>query len=161
MIGGTSLTKEQADAICELIADGASVRNICLMPDMPSRWTVMEALRNDAEFANQYARAREMQADTLAAEILEIADDGTRDMRVDDEGREIVDHDHIARSRLRVHARQWFAGKVAPKKYGDKLELASNPDNPVIPAETASSRDIARGMLLLIAKAEKEADEPA
>ncbi|HEY5808152.1 MAG TPA: hypothetical protein VIT67_09310, partial [Povalibacter sp.] len=33
-----------------------------------------------------------------------------------------IDHDVIARSRLRVDARKWYAGKLHPKKYGDKVQ---------------------------------------
>lgn len=67
-------------------------------------------------------RAREAQADLLAEQILQIADDGTNDTQTDDEGRVRVDQDVIARSRLRVDARKWLASKMAPKKYGDKIE---------------------------------------
>ncbi|HCE6991259.1 TPA: hypothetical protein NOV39_001187 [Pseudomonas aeruginosa] len=66
-------------------------------------------------------RAREAQADTLAEEILQIADDGSNDTYTDDEGRTHVDYDHISRSKLRVDARKWLASKMAPKKYGDRI----------------------------------------
>jgi terminase small subunit-like protein len=46
------------------------------MPDMA---TVFRWLARHAEFRDQYARAREVQADYLAEEILEIADDGRND----------------------------------------------------------------------------------
>ena len=125
------VTPEQQTLICERIASGMSMRAICEMNDVPARSTVHEALAIDAKFADQYRRAREIQADLYAAEIIEIADDGTRDMRIDDEGNEVVDHDHIARSRLRVDARKWAASKLAPKKYGDKVELSGDAANPI------------------------------
>ncbi len=34
-----------------------------------------------------------------------------------------VNGEHIQRSRLRIDARKWMASKLAPKKYGEKLEL--------------------------------------
>lgn len=77
-----------------------------------------------ADFVQQYARAREVQAETMAEEMLAIADDGINDTCQDADGRTIVNHDVIARSRLRVDARKWLASKLAPKKYGDRLELA-------------------------------------
>jgi hypothetical protein len=120
----SSFTQEIADVICEGIADGKSLRSICLADDMPSKSAVFRWLADDARqsFRDQYARAREAQADALFDEILSIADDGANDSYKDDEGRVKVDQDVIARSRLRVDARKWMAGKLRPKVYGDKIQ---------------------------------------
>ena len=74
------------------------------------------------DFSEQYARAREAQADKLAEEILAIADDGRSDTYLDGEGNEKTDSEVIQRSKLRVEARKWLASKMAPKKYGDKIQ---------------------------------------
>ncbi len=104
---------------------------------MPSASTVCRWLGQHEAFREQYARAREAQADTLFDEILEIADDGTNDYVIrkgEGEDVERVDHDHIARSRLRVDARKWMASKLQPKKYGDKVQQElSGPDGGPIP----------------------------
>ena len=73
------------------------------------------------DFTEQYARAREAQADKLAEEILAIADDGRSDTYLDAEGNEKTDNEAIQRSKLRVEARKWLASKMAPKKYGEKV----------------------------------------
>lgn len=73
------------------------------------------------EFSEQYARAREAQADKLAEEALQIADDGRSDTYLDAEGNERTDTEVIQRSKLRVDTRKWLASKMAPKKYGDKV----------------------------------------
>ena len=117
----SSFTQEKADAICERLAEGESLRSICKGEDMPNKSTVMRWLADNEAFRDQYARAREAQADHLAEEILQIADDGSNDTYQTDDG-EAVNHDVIARSRLRVDARKWLASKMAPKKYGDKLQ---------------------------------------
>lgn len=70
-----------------------------------------------------YARAREQQADKLVADMLQIADDGLNDTYQDDNGNVRTDQDVIGRSRLRVEARKWLAGKMNAKKYGDRLNL--------------------------------------
>ena len=70
-----------------------------------------------------YARAREQQADKLVADMLEIADFGLNDTYQDDNGNVRTDQDVVARSRLRVEARKWLAGKMNAKKYGDRLNL--------------------------------------
>lgn len=118
----SEFTQQVADAICERIADGESLRAICLDDDMPGKATVFRWLAADKAFQDQYARARETQADTLFDEILSISDDGTNDSYKDEDGNPRTDHDVIARSRLRVDARKWMAGKLRPKVYGDKIE---------------------------------------
>lgn len=114
-----------ADEICDSLAEGSSLRNICLALNMPSKTTVMRWLSDDnnVSFRDQYARAREAQADFYAEEVIQIADDGANDTYVDEDGNKRTDQDVIARSRLRVDARKWYAGKLAPKKYGDKVDV--------------------------------------
>lgn len=118
----SDFTEEITAKICERIANGESLRRICLDDGMPVMSTVFQWLTRHEMFKEQYAHAREAQADTLADEIVDIADDGSRDYKVDEDGRQLVDHDHITRSRLRVDARKWIASKLKPKKYGDKVE---------------------------------------
>jgi len=72
-------------------------------------------------FRENYARARQDQADFLAEEIVQIADDGSNDTYLTEDGPK-TNQDVIARSRLRVDARKWYASKLAPKKYGEKVE---------------------------------------
>ncbi|GLU25538.1 hypothetical protein [Brucella sp. NBRC 12950] len=71
--------QEMADAICERIADGDSLRTICAEESFPARSTVFKWLSQHTAFADQYARAREAQADAIFDDILEIADDGSND----------------------------------------------------------------------------------
>lgn len=116
---------EIASIICERISGGRSLLDICTDKDMPTRRTVYSWLRDNADFQEQYRIAREMQADTLFDEILQIADDARNDwMEVhgkDDIGWK-ANQEHVQRSRLRIDSRKWAAGKLAPKKYGERLE---------------------------------------
>lgn len=123
MAGVSEYTQEIASAICERIAEGASLRSICRDEAMPAQSTVFKWLVQQPAFAEQYAHAREAQADALADEIIDIADDGKRDSYKDADGVEHVDHDHIARARLRVDSRKWIASKLKPKKYGEKQDI--------------------------------------
>ena len=50
-----------------------------------------------------------------------IADDASGDYVTTSDGKRIVDHENIQRSRLRVDARKWAAARLAPKKYGDHI----------------------------------------
>jgi hypothetical protein len=136
----SSFTQEIADIICTRLGDGESLRGICSGDDMPDKSTVMRWLADNLVFRDQYARAREVQADTMAEEILEISDDGTNDwMERRSEAEKgagvetgwVLNGEHVQRSRLRVDARKWLASKMAPKKYGDKMQLGGDADNPV------------------------------
>ena len=116
-------TPELGAAICEQIADGVAIRAIADKQGMPAMSTMMLWLDGrQPAFSEQYARAREAQADKMAEEILQIADDGRNDTYIDKDGNQRTDTDVIARSKLRVDARKWLASKMAPKKYGDKIE---------------------------------------
>ena len=89
---------------------------------MSNRSVSRSADRTPAGVRDQYARAREEQADKLFREIIEIADDASGDYVTTSDGKRIVDHENIQRSRLRVDARKWAAARLAPKKYGDRVE---------------------------------------
>ena len=124
----TDYSAELATSICEKLAEGKSLRGICADESMPAESTVRKWAIEDREgFYAQYARARETQADVLAEEIVQISDEQA--VCYSETGN-AFDPD-VNRDRLRIDARKWFASKVAPKKYGDKLELAGNPENPI------------------------------
>ncbi|HDS1087092.1 TPA: terminase small subunit protein [Stenotrophomonas maltophilia] len=123
----SKFTPNLADAICELLVDGKSLRTICSTAKMPSRSTVIRWLAENEAFRNQYARARELQADTLAEEILDIADKAVLGERLKKDGKgkvlERQTGDMVERSKLMIDARKWYAGKLQPKKYGERVAL--------------------------------------
>lgn len=133
-VGQVRFNPATCERICELISTGNSLRSICEKPGMPTMTTVLRWLADDdkAEFRGQYVRAREAQADFMAEDILAIADEectmvradkhGTKDDDGDGNTEVVFDPTAVARNRLRVDARKWLAAKMAPKKYGDKIE---------------------------------------
>src|SRR5271156_2609001 len=132
-IGRPSLfTTELGDAICNRIADGESLRAICAEVEMPDKATVWLSAEGNKDFRNQYSRAREAQADSLVDDILLIADDARNDwMKRNGENAAGYQENGevLRRSALRIDARKWLAGKMAPKKYGDKQQVEhSGPD---------------------------------
>lgn len=133
----SSYTPEVAEEICQQIAHSdQGLERICKQDGMPDPATVYRWLTTHPDFRENYARAREMQGEFLALQIVAIADDGSADVvtryREDGSEYQAVDQEHIQRSRLRVDARKWLAGKLAPKKYGDRLELAGDQENPLV-----------------------------
>lgn len=111
----TDFTSELANAICERLADGESLRSICRADAMPNKATVFRWLAADEAFSDQYARARESQADSLFDEMLEIADSAT-----------IADAVQVQQAKLKVETRKWMAGKLRPKAYGEKQTVDVN-----------------------------------
>lgn len=115
MPGGrpTDYSLELTAAICERLAVGESLRSICRDDAMPSMASIFLWLSKHPEFSEQYARAREAQAESHADRIVEIADDDT------------IDPNH---KRIMVDARKWVASKLKPKRYGDKAEVEHKGD---------------------------------
>ena len=109
----SGFTQAVADAICVELASGVSLRAICRRDDMPCVDTVLKWVKKFPSFAEQYASAREAQADTIFDEILDIADDP-----------KITDSEAVQVAKMRIDARKWMAGKMRPKKYGERLDLA-------------------------------------
>jgi hypothetical protein len=120
----SSYTKQVGDEICLRLADGESLRKICESEDMPSKTSVFRWLADEKNkaFRDQYALARELQADSLFDEMLDIADESVGDSYEDSNGNERINHEVVQRSKLRIDTRKWLAGKLRPKVYGDKAD---------------------------------------
>lgn len=118
----TIKTPELLEAICAGISLGKSARAMCIEAGISQR-VLWNWLASDAELMKQYLRAKELGVDAYAEEIIEISDDGSRDTYTDEKGKEVIDREVIARSQLRIDARKWYASRLAPKKYGDKLSV--------------------------------------
>jgi len=117
-------SQEIGTEICERLASGNSLRNICKASDMPSDRAVYRWLASNEAFRQQYAHAREIQADTLADEILDISNTTVLGVKTKTtaDGVETTEGDMIEHRRLQVDARKWLASKMAPKKYGDRMD---------------------------------------
>lgn len=138
----SEFTQDIANKICKLLAGGDSLRAICRQEDMPHITTVYDWMFKFPSFAEQYTRAREEQADTLADEIIAIADeDPTLQEFRDKDGNLVdikVDSGYVAYQKQRIEARKWTAMKLKPKKYGDKVIHAGDAENPVAVEQNVS-----------------------
>ncbi|VWC95836.1 hypothetical protein BLA39750_02216 [Burkholderia lata] len=88
----------------ELLADAAPAEGISVT-------TFHKVLASERELAVAYARAKEIRADLLADEALKIVDDPEIDAQ---------------RARNQMTMRQWLAAKLAPKTYGERIDLNVN-----------------------------------
>ena len=118
----TIKTPELLNAIFAGISLGRSARAMCVEVGISQR-VLWNWLASDEELMRQYLRAKELCVDAYAEEIIEISDDGSRDTHIDEKGREVINREVIARAQLRIDARKWYAARLAPKKYGDKLPV--------------------------------------
>lgn len=107
--------KAHIPAVLAAIAEGASLRTACKDLGFKAP-TFLDWVKADKNLAEQYAHARELQAEHYAEQIIEIADTTLDPVK----------------GRLQVDARKWIASKLLPKKYGDKLDLTT--DGKALPA---------------------------
>jgi hypothetical protein len=155
----TVFTQEIADTICKRMMQGETLRQIVRDDAMPCRSSVHNWLATNKAFMDQYAQAREFQADTIFDEMFDIADDGRNDWMLQQRGEddvEVVNHEHIQRSKLRIDTRKWALARMAPKKYGEKVEttLRGDADAPL----EVEDRSVARQIAYLLAGAVRAND---
>ena len=94
------------EEICERLVEGESLTAICRDAAMPSRNTVYEWIVANEGFANDYARARRLQADTFADEIQEVA----KNLALLPEHKRII-----------VDVMKWRAARQNWRAWGDKV----------------------------------------
>ncbi len=122
-------TEELAEEICDRLAAGESLREICRDAHMPDEKAVrLWVIDRPDTFAPRYTRAREFGCDSLAEQVIAISD--TECMGPDG----YVDNGAVQRARLQAESRKWFLSKAMPRKYGDKVtqELVGDPDRPIV-----------------------------
>ena len=93
------------------LAEGELLSDILKTPGMPSRVSIIRLLKVDEEFNQHYLLAKEMQADAIFDRHFK---------------RAVLERDPMkqtdASERLAFEAAKWALGKLAPKKYGDKIQ---------------------------------------
>src|ERR1051326_1917555 len=113
----TNYTRAISDIICTRMSEGESLRAICRDPGMPSEGTVRGwAVRDVDGFDQRYRAARQMLLEYWADQIVDIADDEESDPRS---------------RQIRTGVRQWLMSKLAPRRYGDKVQIGGDPESPL------------------------------
>ncbi len=80
-------------------------------------------LEEDLARKAEYEAALRIAADGMALETLVIADDGSNDTYVDENGNKRTDTDVIARSKLRVDARMKIAARLNRDRWGESIRV--------------------------------------
>lgn len=113
----SQLEKDSISAVVlEAMREGLSLRKSCIEADVSISTFLLWVSENES-LADQYTCAREAMIDKIADETIEIADTpvGTTDNGSTDSGA-------VQKQKLQVDTRKWLLSKLAPKKYGDKVE---------------------------------------
>ena len=90
---------------------GQSLRQVCKRENMPDLRTIGRWLIDDESFARKYARARMAQADTLF-DRMEAVEESVTAGTMDSHAARVV-----------LDSMRWRASKLAPKVYGDRLDV--------------------------------------
>jgi len=107
------MSKDRIPQILSMMAEGESLRKCCKALDVPIG-TFLGWVDADSALAEQYAGARARMLDAQAEDLEEIGDQAAA-------AESAVE---VAGLRLKSDNRKWLLSKLAPKKYGDKLDLS-------------------------------------
>ena len=161
---------EQKAKACEEIlaqvAKGRSLIGVCTTGDdwIPAESVFRLWCDQDADLAARYAQAREVRADVIFEEILDIADNAKNDwMERQGEGDAgwAANGEHVQRSRLRVDARKWMLGKMNQKKYGDRSVVEGPGPNGEHTLKTPdmTPQELARHVAFALARGDQQEDK--
>jgi len=106
----STYTEEVACEICEAVAGGAFLVDVCAEPGMPNVRTIHRWLTQHPEFARAYETARVIMAHVLAERAVKSGLAATAD--------------NYGPARVHFDAQRWLAGRLLPKVYGDKVDAS-------------------------------------
>lgn len=131
-------TPEIAKQICEQLSDGIPLREICKQEGFPAWQTVYDWMYRDEGLSRAIAHARDLGYDAIAEDCLMIADNMVMGEEVtesrDDKGKVTISTktvDLLGHRRFQVDTRLKLLAKFNPKKYGDKVQVGGDPENPL------------------------------
>lgn len=109
-------TPEVVDRICEGLSEGNSLRQLCRQEGMPSRATILRWINDKPKFREQYQEACQFRAECIMDEMIDIADDASRDWKQVG-NRRVLDKAVIRRDRIRLETRKWALPRMQLKKH--------------------------------------------
>jgi hypothetical protein len=135
----SSYTEETAQEICERLSSGIPLAEICRDESMPGYRTVYDWMDANPSFSANIARARKDGHDSISAECLRISNTPVigEEQTVKANGEiEVKRGDMLGHRKLQIETRLKLLAKWDPKRYGDRLELAGDGDNPLVTKST-------------------------
>lgn len=141
--GQSTFTQERADEICSRLSKGEPLAVICRDEHMPGYRTVADWREANTNFAAAIARAREDGFDALAAQCLEIADTPIEGVETTTKPSGDVEEkrgDMLGHRKLQIETRLKLLAKWDPKRYGERMQVAGDPEAPI---ETRTTLNVA------------------
>ena len=127
---------EISEEICMRLANGEPLRQICRDDHMPAWQTVYDWMwRDDAlgeggsGLSVAIARAREMGQDAIAEDIFQEV--SSEPERILSEGGGRIDSGYVQLIKARAEIKLKLLAKWNPKRYGDRVALAGDAENPL------------------------------
>ncbi len=126
-------TPELAAEICQRLSNGEPLRQICRDDHMPAWQKIYEWMARDEELSGAIAQAREQGFEALAEEALMIADTPVFGQKqvMTDQGTATTVEDMLGHRKLQIETRLKLLAKWNPKKYGDKVQVGGDAENPL------------------------------
>ena len=118
------------------VEDGTPLRQIlAATPDLGTA-TFYKWLEESEPRQKRYARAKELAAEALYDEMLQIARTPVKGTEITDGplGVTVKTADALGHRRLLIDTIKWRLGKERPEKYGDKLDITSKGEALAVPA---------------------------
>lgn len=136
---GSKYTEELADKICDQVSNGIPLRVVCRTEGMPSWRTVYDWCNAHPSFATRLAHARDMGYDALAEEALDISNtpvSGTKKVYSsgadkDKDSMTVTEEDMLGHRKLQIETRLKLLACWNPKKYGNKVAVGGDEENPL------------------------------
>lgn len=108
----------EVDQIIAWISEGNTLRGYCRQEGKPSFRTVYDWLEKDTEFSLRFARAREVGAECIADDVLNIIDTDP-----DKAPSGAIDSAYVNWKKAQAEIRLKLLAKWFPQKYGDKMDV--------------------------------------
>lgn len=126
-------TPELAAEICQRLSNGEPLRQICRDDHMPAWTAVYEWMARDENLSERIAYAREQGFEAIAEEALLIADTPVFGQKqvMTDQGTATTVEDMLGHRKLQIETRLKLLAKWNPKKYGDKVQVGGDAENPL------------------------------
>jgi hypothetical protein len=120
---------EIAREMCELLSEGIPLREICRKDGFPEWRTVYDWMNRDEDLSAAIARAREVGQDAIAEQIW--LDMKQEPERILSEGGGRVDSGYVQWQKAKAEIALKLLAKWNPKRYGDRVQLAGDAENPL------------------------------
>lgn len=129
---GVTITDDIMLEMCKLIANGWTLNRVLKLRGTPSLWSFWDSINKNPAHSAQYNKAVLLRVESWGDEIVEMADASLT----------AKSREEVSARQLMVQARQWMASRLLPRKYGDKMTVAGDPDNPLVAKLVAGAEEL-------------------